>query len=321
MALVLTLMAISFLVAITVQIATSVNWQTQGAGNLRDSIQLDAMNRSGLSLVRAALEADRLENNFDSSHDSWNLGSGNAAQSIFGSGELHFKIVDLSGLLQVNALVPDEKDQQKFQEKQNKQIDVWKRFLLSGKFAIDDPDQAQELIDAIIDWIDENDDEKDHGAESGFYLSLSPSYRARNAPLTSVEELLLIRGMTKELFYGNEEYSGISAFVTTAGRNGIVNINTGPQEVLMALHEDMSEERSGDLIEFREEEDNRAALGNSEWYKQIVGMDLQDMVDIRSGYFEVLVEAKYNDMVRTGKGILERDNDKGGQRLLYWEVR
>ena len=112
MALVLTLMAVSFLVAITVQLTTSVNWQMQGAGNLRDSVQLDAISRSGLSLARAALLADLKKNNFDSEHDSWGVKLTEDAQSLFGQGKVTVEVTDLSGKLQVNALVPDKNQKQ-----------------------------------------------------------------------------------------------------------------------------------------------------------------------------------------------------------------
>ncbi|MCL7487660.1 MAG: type II secretion system minor pseudopilin GspK [Desulfobulbaceae bacterium] len=330
MALVLTLMAVSFMVAITVQVATSVNWQMQGAGNLRDSVQLDAMNRSGLSLVRAALHADLQEDVkknqlFDSSHDSWNKMGSEDAPDLFGNEKLHVSVTDLSGLLQVNALVPDEKDQEKFNTMQDKQREIWRRFLDPEKFAVADSDEAGEIIDAIIDWIDENDLVRDHGAESGYYLSLSPSYKPRNAPFSYPEELLLIRGMTKDLFYGNEDYLGLGQFVTVAGRDGAININTAPAEVLMALEkrQNMSDETAQDLIDFRAEESNMAALADPQWYKQVNGsLELEEtLAVVQSRYFKIEVTAEHNTMARSGAGILERDRETSVQKLLYWEVR
>lgn len=323
----LTLMAVSFLVAITVQLATSVNWQMQGAGNLRDSVQLDAINRSGLSLVRAALLADLKENQFDSIHDGWGKLGSQDALSLFGPGALQVQVTDLSGLLQVNALVPDEKEPGKFKEKQDKQIELWKRFLLSGKFAVDDNDAAEKIIDAIIDWIDENDTERDNGAESGYYLSLSPSYKARNGPVAYLEELLLIRGMTKELFYGNsqEQKLALADYLTVAGRDGAININSAPAEILIALepHGNMSEQNAQDLVDFAREEANMADLADPQWYK-LVNDSITlptDLAIVKSHYFKVSVTARHNSMARSGTGILQRVNEKGEQKLWYWEVR
>lgn len=327
MALVLTIMAVSFLVAITVQVATSVNWQMQGAGNLRDSVQLDAMNRSGLSLVRAALLADSKDNNVDTPHDSWQKLGSEDMPSLFGSGRLAINVTDLSGLLQVNALVPDEKNPRAAQKIQRDQKEMWIRFLTSGRFSADgsaeiETTEAEEIVDSIIDWIDENDLEEDHGAESGYYLTQSPSYKARNGPITYPEELLLIRGMTKEIFYGNEEYEALSEYITIAGRDGKININSAPAEILMLLDINMTRETADELIEFREDEVNQAALANPQWYLQVnptVEMS-RSIIDVRSRHFKVSVLASYNSMRRQGTGILSRE-DNGEQSLLYWEVR
>ncbi len=60
-----------------------------------------------------------------------------------------------------------------------------------------------ELAAAIVDWRDEDDDIAfGIGAESSDYLGRSPGYRAKNAPLESVEELLLLQGWTPELLFG-----------------------------------------------------------------------------------------------------------------------
>ena len=320
----LTLMAVSFLVAITVQLATSVNWQMQGAGNLRDSVQLDAINRSGLSLVRAALLADLKENQFDSIHDGWGKLGSQGALTLFEPGALQVQVTDLSGLLQVNALVPDETDTRKFKEKQDNQIALWKRFLTSGKFAVDDND-VEKIIDAIIDWIDENDTERGNGAENGYYLSLSPSYKARNGPVAYLEELLLIRGMTKELFYGNsqEQKLALADYLTVAGRDGAININSAPAEILIALDPDMSEQNAQDLVDFAREEANMADLENPKWYVNMnSSINLPaDLAIVKSHYFKVSVTARHNSMARSGTGILQRVNEKGEQKLWYWEVR
>ena len=345
MALVLTLMAVSFLVAITVQLTTSVNWQMQGAGNLRDSVQLDAISRSGLSLARAALLADLKKNNFDSEHDSWGVKLSEDSPALFGQGKLKVTVTDESGKLQVNALNPDKKNP-KYKTLQKKQVDLWRRLLDPDKFAIADDDEARKLIDAIIDWIDLDDNVNNgNGAENGYYRSLSPSYKPRDAPVTYLEELLLIRGMTKELFYGKDGKLPLAKYLTVAGDTasktgstaskpgsagsktgsaGSININAAPLELLLALDPmgNMSDQAGNDMIEFRQDEDNKALLGNLNWYKSFSGSELEpDLITVKSNYFKVVVEATHENMTRTGTGILERVEGTDEQKLLYWEVR
>jgi hypothetical protein len=51
--------------------------------------------------------------------------------------------------------------------------------------------------DALLDWLDEDDEVRPEGAESAYYAPLGR--RPRNGALHSVEELILIRGMTPDI--------------------------------------------------------------------------------------------------------------------------
>ena len=64
------------------------------------------------------------------------------------------------------------------------------------------PGMTEDIADAILDWIDEDDQPRAYGAEESYYMGLTPAYRPRNGPLTSLDELLLVRGVTPELLYG-----------------------------------------------------------------------------------------------------------------------
>lgn len=65
------------------------------------------------------------------------------------------------------------------------------------------PGMTEEVADAILDWIDEDDDAREFGAEfSDYYSTLSPAYEPRNGPLQTVEELLLVAGVTPQLLFG-----------------------------------------------------------------------------------------------------------------------
>ena len=60
------------------------------------------------------------------------------------------------------------------------------------------------LIDSIMDWRDQDDLHRSNGAEDDYYLSLTPSYTAKNGPFDSLEELLWVKGVSASLFYGYE---------------------------------------------------------------------------------------------------------------------
>jgi len=61
------------------------------------------------------------------------------------------------------------------------------------------------LVDSIMDWRDPDHLHRTNGAENDYYAALSPAYSAKNGPLDSVEDLLWIRGMTPDLFFGQGE--------------------------------------------------------------------------------------------------------------------
>src|SRR5436309_276227 len=78
------------------------------------------------------------------------------------------------------------------------------------------------------------------GAEDDYYSKLEPPYRAKNGPFDRVEELLLVRGVTKEIFEGtpgDDKEPGRPGLrdVLTATSAGQVNINTAPSLVLQAM--------------------------------------------------------------------------------------
>ena len=65
-----------------------------------------------------------------------------------------------------------------------------------------DPDAQDALVDAILDWRDADSLRRLHGAEADYYRKLPNPYRPKNGPFDAVDELLLVRGVTRELFYG-----------------------------------------------------------------------------------------------------------------------
>ena len=66
------------------------------------------------------------------------------------------------------------------------------------------PGMTYELADAILDFIDSDDTPRTNGCESEYYNGLSPAYSAKNSPLESLDELLLVRGVTSEYLYGED---------------------------------------------------------------------------------------------------------------------
>lgn len=90
------------------------------------------------------------------------------------------------------------------------------------------------LADSILDWRDADDLHRLNGAEKDYYLSLSPSYAPRNGPFETVEDLLWVRGVTPELFYGDGEGPGLREIFTVDSPIDRINLGTASAEVIHA---------------------------------------------------------------------------------------
>lgn len=333
-ALVVSLLAISFLVAVTVQLLTSTDLQMNGAVTHSETVRMEAALFSGLSVARAALAADLESDLYDTLHDSWATIDTEKLAGAAGAGGLSVVVTDLSGRLPVNALVqplnqsPGQRGREGAnpRELEQKYRQVWQRFLTSGKFALEGEDEAAALIDAMVDWLDSEDDdqEEENGAENGYYQSLDPSYSCKNGKIEYIEELLLIKGMSRELLFGDEEHAGIIQYLTIGSEKSKINLNTAPMEVLLALHPEVTEEQVQDLFAYREDEANRELLKSKDWYKNVSGfgdVDLDgDLISTDSSRFEITVTATVGQHTRVGTGILVRDANDKSQTLEQWEL-
>jgi general secretion pathway protein K len=111
--------------------------------------------------------------------------------------------------------------------------------------AIGIPKEDGDIItDSILDWKDPDNLHHLNGAESDFYETLSPPYKARNGRFDTIEELLLVRGVTPTYFYGYPERApdgsvaykyGLSRCFTVYSEKNQINVNFAPLPVLMSI--------------------------------------------------------------------------------------
>ena len=94
----------------------------------------------------------------------------------------------------------------------------------------------EEIADAIMDWIDEDDEPREYGAEYDYYQNLQPPYSPKNGPLDTVEELLLVRGITPALLFGRDlNRNGIMDELATPdmGMENPMSMGTDPVSMSM----------------------------------------------------------------------------------------
>lgn len=104
--------------------------------------------------------------------------------------------------------------------------------------------EAQVITDSIEDWRDRDELHRLNGAESDYYQSLPEPHFAKNGPFDVPEELLLVRGITPEIYYGRKgttengeqvEYYGLQKYLTTFASINRINVNSASVPVLAAV--------------------------------------------------------------------------------------
>ena len=201
-----------------------------------------------------------------------------------------------------------------------------------------DDSHATVLVDSIIDWRDEDDLHRLNGAENDYYLSLSPSYTAKNGPFDAVEDLLWVRGVTHEHFYG-QIYSGETGGSarqsgTVARRVGLreiftvdnprnqLNLRTASAEVIHAVV-GLSIEKACEFIEQRDELSETTLADVLE----LMGITEVDTVRSQFGFFRptfISIEAAGLQagslMKRQVRGVVQMRGNRGF-RLVRWMDR
>ncbi len=313
-AIILTLLVIALIVAMTLQFNTAMRSGLDGAENLSDTVNLGSIAKSGFECAVALLFYDVSNTDFDSLHEDWakakTLSLGSSA--FFDEGRFVVEIVDASGKIQINNLV----DQDGVYRPE--QRGLLTRFLSSHEFGLES-ETVDDIIDAIKDWIDADNEVTKFGAEDAYYQSFEKPYLCKNAAIESLEELLFVRGISRELFSGTKEKPGISSYLAVYGE-GKVNINTADAIVLRALSDQIDQEAVEHMVAFRNDGDNN--LKDPNWYRDVPGMghvtiDPQ-LLTTKSTHFTIASEGQRGDMRKRMEGTVERRST--AIRILSWKV-
>jgi len=167
--------------------------------------------------------------NYDSALDTWAEG---IPASDLNEAKLRASISDEYGKINLNALFIKQGDQLVRNEPL---VQALRDF-----FALRTAGDQKDPTDAILDWLDydDMDAEEPEGAENNYYMGLPNPYPCKNGPMDSIEELLLIKGITPELYFGDPEQNQLplSEYLTVHGDwRGRVNVNTAREEVIAAI--------------------------------------------------------------------------------------
>lgn len=139
-------------------------------------------------------------------------------------------------------------------------------------------DLRDELIDAFMDWVDENDLHRINGAESDDPFYEERGYKVKNARLDTIEELTLIKGFTDEIVYGvrgeiaekskgEDQPTGLITHLTTWG-SGCINPNAATRDTLMTLP-DINDWQADALEQYLRGEDGIPGTEDDEVFESV----------------------------------------------------
>jgi general secretion pathway protein K len=122
--------------------------------------------------------------------------------------EFFVRLTPVGGLIALHAMTPD----------------LW--FTMLEVCGVADEDARLAVMAAVADWEDEDGLLHLDGAEADYYAGLPVPYACKNAPMEHIEELLLVRGVTPEIFYGTQEHPGLRHFLCVDGEHAKLDINS-----------------------------------------------------------------------------------------------
>ena len=170
-------------------------------------------------------------------------------------------------------------------------------------------------MDAIVDWVDQDEVPEPAGAESLYYQTLRPSYRAANAPLQTLLDLRLIKGMTPDII------AKISKVVTVYPQEGEskVNLNTAHPFVLQALDPRITQGMAADIVKARPYK-IISDLDRVSSFEDI-GKELRqkNLYDVKSDLFLARMIVKVSEVTRNATVVLQRDQN-GTSSVKYFRV-
>ena len=304
-ALVLTLLILTLLVVTGLEMNRAVRVEATLAENFRDLTQASCIAQSGVEIARALIQDD--DPSYDGPDERWAQFEILAAHSarFFPEGYFSGRILDENSKFNPNGVVDPYGNLNLKKKEQMERL-----FLLLG--------HPTDWTDALLDWLDADDQPRPRGAEKEFYLSKKNPHLPKNGPLDSLDELLLIKGVTPSLLYGEEGKEGLLNYLTVQS-DGRININTASLPVLMSLSPKIDQAMAKAVLTYRMEkpfrkmEDLRALPG---W--ETVYPSISSEITVGSSFFSVEVLGIYREARATSQAVIRREGRK--TRVLSWKA-
>ena len=221
--LIIVLLVVSLLVTMSTEFLATAQTNINYIRKFNEKLKASMLAKAGINLATIVLKADKLglsasilgkqsvSKDIDCYKDIWAL---NFPALPLEDGSVKITIEDENSKINLSVLANEIVDSTTY-------YGITQRFFINMGLPMD-------YADTIKDWVDIDDTRSPYGAESSdYYLTLPSPYNAKNAAMDSIDELLMIKGITPEIFYGmgNNSYEMESHLVDN--NKGNIDIDMG----------------------------------------------------------------------------------------------
>jgi general secretion pathway protein K len=247
--------------------------EVKAAGLIKDESQAYYIAAAGIYAGLEKFFQDKTGNHPKEEEEDqiWRVGADIAAQP-FGNGNYKLRIENESGRVNLNYA-----DRELLK-------------MLFSSLGVEEA-ETETIVDSILDWRDTDSLYRLYGAENDYYQSLPKPYKCRDGFFRYVDEILLVRGITRELYdKGLKDVISVVMIsnVKIRGRNpmnkGLLNINAVP-EALLKILPGMTPEALEGIVDFRREKD----ISSLQDLIRVIGpepaMGLQKFIDYHPNRF------------------------------------
>ena len=296
------LLTVIIILAIMTPLVINLSYKTMvqitGADYLASKIKSREVARAGLESAILALKEDNKD--YDSYLEEWGEFREMSlfSATFFEEGSFTGSISDEEGKINANRIIAGI----------NTREQLTRLFEMIG---VD-----TDLLDAITDWVDSDDEPELTGAEDNYYSTLENPYYSKDAPMNNIYEMRLIKGMSDDIFLGKDEKKPLYHYLSTYGNDGRININTASYEVLLSLSEDLSANTVEDVLHYRKSE----AFDSLEAVKKLIGDEayqiIQGKIKVKSNTFSITVHGLYRGIATDIHAVVSRNGEK--IKIIYY---
>lgn len=271
-ALVLSILVLAILIVVVLELVYTTRIEESLARNLSEGREADMAADAAVELAQALLDQEKSDSP-DTPDSDW---AGKRSGLKLGNATVDFEITDESSKFNIRLLNSKNEKVKKWAEESLLRLVKSAR---TGEELENDEIEPEKIVERISNWAGKGETREDSAVDG-----IKAGDEEEELRLLSIAELLFLEGFTPELVFGKEKTEEELkeeeekekekkdddslaagerevkkektplANLLTVWSDGRININTACREVLMALHEGITEETADRIIGHRESE-------------------------------------------------------------------